>query len=93
MRGVIAASSRAGSIVCVSARTSTNTGRAPTSRIASPVAMKVFATVTTSSPGPIPCARSASCSASVPFATAQACVVPQKAANSRSSSATSGPPT
>ncbi len=54
MRGVIAASSPAGSIVNEAASTSTNTGRAPFSRIASPVAMKVFATVTTSSPGPMP---------------------------------------
>ena len=54
MRGVIAASSPAGSIVNVAGSTSTNTGRAPFSRIASPVAMKVFATVTTSSPGPMP---------------------------------------
>ncbi len=52
MRGVIAASSLAGSIVWVARSTSTNTGFAPTSRMASPVAMKVLATVTTSSPGP-----------------------------------------
>ena len=54
MRGVIAASSLAGSIVWVAGSTSTKTGLAPTSRMASPVAMKVFATVTTSSPGPTP---------------------------------------
>ena len=38
----------------VASSTSTKTGRAPFSRIASPVAMKVLATVTTSSPGADP---------------------------------------
>ncbi len=54
MRGVIAASSVPGSMVKEASSTSTKTGRAPFSRIASPVAMKVLATVTTSSPGPTP---------------------------------------
>ncbi len=54
MRGVIARSSALASIVNDASSTSTNTGRAPFSRIASPVAMNVFATVTTSSPGPTP---------------------------------------
>ena len=69
MRDVMAASSPPGSIVNEASSTSTNTGRAPFSRIASPVAMKVLATVTTSSPGPTPYARRARASASVPLAT------------------------
>lgn len=43
--GVIADSSDAGSMVNVSGSTSTNTGRAPFSRMASPVAMNVLETV------------------------------------------------
>jgi hypothetical protein len=54
VRFVIARSIAPGSMVNDASSTSTNTGRAPFSRIASPVAMKVFATVTTSSPGPTP---------------------------------------
>ncbi len=92
MRGVSAASIRSGSIVNVSGTTSTNTGRAPFIRIASPVAMNVFATVTTSSPGPTPYAFNARVSASVPFATPQACAAPHDAANSRSKAAHSSPP-
>jgi hypothetical protein len=41
------------------------------------VAMKVFATVTTSSPGRCRRPRSATVSASVPFATPMACFAPQ----------------
>src|ERR1700761_190910 len=48
-------------------------------------------TVTTSSPGPTPTARSAKCSAAVPLATAQACGAPTAAATSRSNAATSTP--
>ena len=50
--GVIAASSSPGPSCGCAGSTSTKTGRAPFSRMASPVAMKVLATVTTSSPGP-----------------------------------------
>ena len=67
--GVMAASSWLGSMVKVSGSTSTNTGRAPFRRMASPVAMKVLETVTTSSSGPTPNAFRARVRASVPLAT------------------------
>jgi hypothetical protein len=47
--------------------TSTNTGVAPTPLTASAVAMKVFGTVMTSSPGPIPRAAITKCNAVVPL--------------------------
>ena len=55
-----------------SSRMSTKTGRAPVARIMLPVAWNVNGVVITSSPGPMPCASSATCSAAVPFATATA---------------------
>ncbi len=55
------------------------------------VAMCEWLTVTTSDPGPTSAANSASCSAAVPFDTAQAWGAPTAAANSRSNAATSGP--
>ena len=54
------------------ASTSTNTGLAPQYVIASAVAMKVFGTVITSSPGPTPEASRASQRASVPLPTPMA---------------------
>src|SRR5688500_15614165 len=47
----------------------------------------------TSSPGPIPSARSATCSASVPVPTPTAYPAPQAVANSRSKASSSGPST
>ena len=58
VRGVIAGSMSAGSINIVSSSTSMKIGVAPVIEIASEVAMKVWATVMTSSPGPMPSARS-----------------------------------
>jgi hypothetical protein len=52
---------------------STKTGRAPTALIASAVAIKVWATVITSWPGPTPTARSTNSSAAVPLATPTQC--------------------
>jgi hypothetical protein len=92
VRAVIAASSADGSMVKVAGSTSTKTGRAPFSKIASPVAMNVLATVTTSSPGPTPKASRARVRASVPLATPQACATPQYRANSSSSRRHSSPP-
>ena len=66
VRGVIAASIPAGSIVNVSGSMSTKTGRAPTWTIELTVALKVNETVMTSSPGPMPRPSSARCSAVVP---------------------------
>jgi len=51
---------------------SAKTGAAPRRAIASAVAKKVYAVVTTSSPGPMPSACSPSSMASVPLATATA---------------------
>ena len=70
---------------------STSTGVAPARATASAVAMKVLAGTITSSPGPMPSARSASSNASVPLATPTQCGAPEKAAKAFSNSATSGP--
>src|SRR4029450_12763159 len=59
--------------------------------MASALAMKVLAGVTTSSPGPTPTARSASSRADVPESTPTACATPQYAASSSSKAATSPP--
>src|SRR6185437_10957522 len=55
------------------------------------VAMKEWLTVTTSSPGPTPAARSAKCNAVVQLDTAHAYSAPTQSANSRSKATTSGP--
>ena len=68
-----------------------NRGRAPACEIASVVAMNVFGTVTTMSPGPIPAAISAKRSASVPLPTPTQYFASQNAANSRSNSSTMRP--
>ena len=92
VRGVMAASRRAGSMVQVRGSTSTNTGVAPTALIASAVAMKVLGTVITSSPSPTPMARRISPRASVPLPTPMAWRTPQNSANSASKRSTNGPP-
>src|SRR5690348_10136490 len=72
-------------------RTSAKTGVAPAWTITFTVAGHVSEVVITSSPGPIPRATSARCSAAVPEATASACSAPTYSANRRSSSAARGP--
>ena len=76
VRGVSAASADAGVSWSVPGSTSANTGRAPTSSTQFAVAGQVIGVVTTSSPGPIPCARSARWSAAVHDETAAACSLP-----------------
>jgi hypothetical protein len=68
--GVIASATARGSIVSVSASTSTSTGVAPVCTIASMVAKNVSDGAITSQPAPTPQARSAAKSASVPLDTA-----------------------
>src|SRR5437870_597152 len=72
---------------------STKSGRAPACEMASVVAMKVFGTVTTVSPGCTPAAIRANRKASVPLPTPTHCCVPQNCAKSRSKSSTIRPPT
>ena len=71
VRGVIAASIKAGFIVQVTGSTSTKTGLAPQYRMAAVVATNVIDTVMTSSPGPTSAASSARCNAEVPLLTAR----------------------
>ena len=56
---------------------STNLGRAPTYRAAFDVETNVNGVVRTTSPCPIPCAKSAKCSAAVPFEIANECLTPK----------------
>ena len=72
VRGVIAAATRAGSTLSVSARTSAKTGRPPRYSTTLPLAAKVSAATITSSPGPMPAAKAATCRAAVPEFTATA---------------------
>src|SRR5258708_11853298 len=71
--------------------TSTNTGVAPVSATASPVAQNVNDGHSTASPRPTPLAISTISSASVPLAQVTTCFALLKAASAASSSATSGP--
>ena len=82
---------RSGSTFIVDGSTSTSTGRAPTSATTFAVAGNVYAGTITSSPGPIPSASAARCSAAVPDDTATACSTSHARATSASSSATFGP--
>src|SRR5262245_11879434 len=91
VRGVIRASTWAGSIVYVTGSTSTYTGTAPQYVMAHDVAMNVMGTVITSSPGPTPAASSARCRADVPELTATQCWAPTYSAKAASNSATLGP--
>jgi hypothetical protein len=75
--GVIAASTPSGVTRCVSGSTSTSTGVAPIQLTASAVAMNELVGTSTSSPGPMPRARSASEIASVPLETPTAKSVSQ----------------
>jgi hypothetical protein len=73
VRGVIAASIAPTSMVKVFGSMSTSTGVAPAYWIAATVATKVKGTVMTSSPGPMPAASNAMCSALVPVLTPMPC--------------------
>ena len=73
-----AAATARGSRLSVAASTSTNTGRAPACTIASAVKAAESEVVTTSSPAPMPSARSARCSASVPFADGDGVARPER---------------
>ena len=75
----------------LSGSTSANTGVAPALTTQDTLARKVRGVTTTSSPGPMPRALSATSSASVPLASATACAVPAQAANSFSNSRHSVP--
>src|SRR3979411_1562316 len=83
--------SASASILKVASSTSTNTGVAPVSATASPVAQKVNDGQSTASPGPTPLAISTISSASVPLAQVTTCFAPLNAASSASSCAPSGP--
>ena len=78
-------------MVKVGSSTSTKTGRAPEKRIVLALAMKVNETVSTSSPGPMPLARRARCSAVVPELVATACGTPMNAAKRSSRARTLAP--
>src|SRR6059058_3837604 len=88
---VTASATRAGSMFRSSSRTSANTGTAPVWTITFAVAGHVIGEVITSSPGPIPSARSARCIAAVPEATASTCSASSTSAARCSSSAAFGP--
>src|SRR5882757_7068156 len=83
--------SDAGSMLNVTSSTSTNTGVAPTSATASPVAQNVNDGHSTASPGPTFFAISTMISASVPLAQLTTCLAPENSANAASSAVTSGP--
>ncbi len=77
VRGVIAASTWAGSMQKSSSRMSTKTGVAPARRMTLTVALKLNETVMTSSPGPIPSAWRTASWATVPLLIRTACRTPQ----------------
>ena len=82
VRGVMAASARAGSMHHVRSSTSTSTGTALTSTTALAVACQVSPGTITSSPGPMSRASSANCMACVPLVTSAANFEPLNAAHS-----------
>lgn len=91
VRGPMRAAISAGSRLPLSGSASANTGRAPSSTMASAVAMKENGVVMTSSPGSTPSAMSEISSASVPEDTVMQWRAPQNAARLPSNCATSGP--
>src|SRR6267143_6952676 len=91
VRGVIAASTAAGSILNVPGSMSTNTGVPPALWIVPAVAKNVKGVVMTSSPGLSPSALSGRRSASVPLAHAMPCFAPASRATALSSCGTGGP--
>ena len=80
---VMAASTFSGSRLKSNGSTSTKTGVAPHARMLVAVAMKLNGVVMTSSPGPTPCACSATMSAAVPLFTPIACFAPDVARERR----------
>ena len=91
VRGVIAASTLAGSMHQVSSVTSTRTGTALMSRAAAAVACHVRPGTITSSPYPTSQASSASWSVTVPFAIDSAYFVPVNRANASLNCFSRGP--
>src|SRR5580765_1217569 len=91
VRSVTAAATSAGSMLRSSSSTSTKTGVAPVCTITFAVAGQVIGDVITSSPGPIPRATSARCSAAVPEARASTCSASRYSAMRSSSLAALGP--
>lgn len=79
VRGPIAARTAARSIQSVAGSTSTKTLSAPVQWIAEIVPISVFVTVITSSPRPIPSARSAICSETEPEFVVTACAASTQA--------------
>ena len=84
---VSAASTRSAVVISVSVSMSTHTGVAPASAIMFGVDAHVIDGVMTSSPCPIPSARSSTCSPAVADVSATACRAPVYAANARSTRA------
>ena len=84
--GVMTASIVRREIFCESSSTSAKIGLAPAVTIELADAKNVREVTTTSSPAPIPKALRAKSSATVPLATATACLVPANCANSFSNS-------
>ena len=91
VRGVIAASTAAGSRFSVDASTSANTGAAPSRMKQFAVATNEIGDVITSSPGPSPSPWQSRCSPAVPLVTATACGAPTRSAKSSSKRSIAGP--
>src|SRR3569832_2371571 len=83
--------SDAASMLKVASSTSTNSGFAPVSATASPVAQNVNDGHSTASPGPTPLAISTMIKATKPHTQNTTNLAPQNAASAVSSAATSGP--
>src|SRR5262245_61461802 len=91
VRGVIAASTAAGSTLNVRSSISANTGFARSNRITLADATNEKLDVITSSPGPTPRRCRATCSPAVPLEQATACCAPTRSANARSNAGPTGP--
>src|SRR2546422_3103130 len=91
VRSVTALVTSAGSMLRSASSTSVNTGVAPVCTMTFAVAGQVIVDVITSSPGPMPSATSARCSAAVPEARASTCSASRYSPMRRSSSAARGP--
>ena len=91
VRGVIAASTAARSMLRVTRSQSTNTGFAPTLTIMLRTVKKLCAEVITSSPGPMPQSCSATSTAAVAEVSTRTGRPPQKADSAASNCRTQGP--
>src|SRR6185312_13531773 len=91
VRGVITASSPAGSRLNVRSSISANTGFARSNRITFAEATNEKLDVISSSPGPTPRRCSATCSPAVPLEQAIACCAPTRSAKARSNAGPTGP--